>query len=212
MLRPQTRSLTSSARLRAEDPAQIQSNRYPGPDPSQLGRSDQNAQQASQKLTELAELAQNEAKYRPRAGVGPNEPYHLNVYTHKHNTHIAFTHPSRDVILAYSAGDIGLKKAQRGTYDAGYQLATYMFRKMTEINWRAGGKKAGGTPLTLNSPDVIRRGIELVFRSYGNGREAFQKCLLGQEGRMIKPMIKKVTDATRLKFGGSRSPAVRRLG
>lgn len=54
-------------------------------------------------------------------------------------------------------------------------------------------------------------GIEVVLRGFGAGREAFQKALLGTEGSMIKPMIVRVSDATRLKFGGCRSPAVRRL-
>ena len=55
-------------------------------------------------------------------------------------------------------------------------------------------------------------GIEVVLRGFGPGREAFQKAILGSEGNQIKPLIVKVTDATRLKFGGCRSPAVRRLG
>ena len=55
-------------------------------------------------------------------------------------------------------------------------------------------------------------GIEVVMRGYGPGREAFQKALLGQEGQMVKPFVVRVTDGTRLKFGGARSPAVRRLG
>ena len=55
-------------------------------------------------------------------------------------------------------------------------------------------------------------GIEVVLRGYGPGREAFQKALLGQEGRDINQLVSKVTDGTRLKFGGTRSPAVRRLG
>lgn len=194
---------SSSSRKQADPPARGKFTTYT---PEGTGT------RPSTKLDELARVAESEARHRPRAGVGPDEPYHLNLYTHKHNTHITFTHPSRDPILSFSSGNIGLKKAQRGTYDAGYQLASYTFRKITEINWRIGGKKAGTTPITLNDPDVRRRGIELIFRGYGNGREAFQKALLGQEGRMIKPIVKKVTDATRSKFGGARSPHVRRLG
>lgn len=80
--------------------------------------------------------------------------------------------------------------------------------------WRLGGKKMSNSPMkTLR--DVGTKGtgvgIEVVLRGFGQGREAFQKALLGTEGQMIKPMIVKVTDGTRLKFGGTRSPAVRRL-
>ena len=80
--------------------------------------------------------------------------------------------------------------------------------------WRVGGKK-----MTKNQMKTLRDigtkdsgvGIEVVMRGFGPGREAFQKALLGTEGLMIKPMIVRVCDATRLKFGGCRSPAVRRL-
>ena len=117
--------------------------------------------------------------------------------------------------MSYSCGNIGLRKAQRGTFDAAYQLATYAMRKMAMHQWRVGGKK-----MNLNQMKTLRDvgtkdsgvGIEVVLRGFGPGREAFQKALLGTEGQMIKPMIVRVTDATRLKFGGTRSPQVRRLG
>ena len=158
---------------------------------------------------------------RPLATTGdvdPREPYHLNVYSHKHNMHLTFTDPARDPILSMSAGDIGLRKAQRSTYDAAYQLAAYFFRKMAEKQWRQGGKKmtnsATRTLLDVGRPSKHEpgTGIEVILRGYGPGREAFQKALLGTEGRQIKPYIVRVTDATRLKFGGTRSHKVRRLG
>jgi len=168
-------------------------------------------------LQQIAENARSEAATKPGSKVSPDEPYHLNVYAHRHNIHITFTEPSRNPILSFSAGNIGLRKAQRGTFDAAYQLATYTFRKMAEKQWRTGGKK-----MTMNKmhtlADIKRpgfgggNGIEVILRGYGPGREAFQKALLGTEGRMIKPLISKVTDGTRLKFGGTRSPQVRRLG
>lgn len=144
-----------------------------------------------------------------------NEPYHINVYSHRHNTHITFTKPSRDPILSFSAGNLGLRKAQRSTYDAAYQLSAYTLRKMMEKQWRRGGgsstkgsRSSSGPTQTMGN---VQR-IEVVFRGFGIGREAFQKALLGPEGRLVKPKVVKVTDATRLKFGGVRSPQVRRLG
>ena len=148
-----------------------------------------------------------------------DEPYHLNVYAHRHNTHITFTEPSRNPIISYSCGNLGLRNAQKASYDASFQLAAYTFRKMAEKQWKLGGVKSKvGSWLTLANIKKPQRsqtggaGIEVVMRGYGPGREAFQKALLGTEGRMIKQLIVKVTDATRLKFGGTRSPQVRRLG
>lgn len=167
---------------------------------------------------ELTAQAQQNAIEAQHSKVSSSEPYHLNVYAHKHNMHLTFTEPSRDPILSMSSGDIGLRKAQRSTYDAAYQLAAYFFRKMAEKQWRTGGKKMATNPTktiaSIQRPGTMTGGvgIEVILRGYGPGREAFQKALLGTEGRQIKPLISRVTDATRLKFGGTRSHKVRRLG
>ena len=54
--------------------------------------------------------------------------------------------------------------------------------------------------------------VEVVLRGFGPGREAVSKVLLGSEGRNMRPKVVRVTDATRLKFGGTRSKKPRRLG
>lgn len=54
--------------------------------------------------------------------------------------------------------------------------------------------------------------LEVVLRGFGAGREAVTKALLGTEGRLLRNKVSKVTDATRLKFGGTRSKKPRRLG
>jgi len=54
--------------------------------------------------------------------------------------------------------------------------------------------------------------LEVVLRGFGAGREAVTKALLGTEGRLLRGKIVRVTDATRVKFGGTRSPKPRRLG
>lgn len=169
-------------------------------------------------LRSIARSARDEAATRPSARVSADEPYHLNVYAHKHNTHITFTEPSRNPIISLSTGNLGLRKAQRSSYDASFQLATYTFRKMAEKQWRVGGKKMTHNQMMtladIRKPGAMSggAGIEVIMRGFGPGREAFQKALLGTEGRMIKPLVSKVTDSTRLKFGGTRSPKVRRLG
>lgn len=97
-------------------------------------------------------------------------------------------------MLSLSSGNINFKKAHRGTFDAAYQLVTYSITQMVEKGFMQSIEK-----------------LEVIMRGYGPGREAFQKVLLGTEGRLIKPKVYRVTDSTRLKFGGTRSPAVRRL-
>ncbi|KAF8459020.1 hypothetical protein BGX38DRAFT_312244 [Terfezia claveryi] len=118
--------------------------------------------------------------------------YHLHIYSTKHNTHITFTDPKKNPIISVSAGNLGFKKAQRGTYDAAYQLASHVFAKLEE-------------------KPIRPKALEVVLRDFGEGREAVVKALLGTEGRNLKGAITRVTDATRLKFGGTRSKAPRRL-
>ncbi|KAL2270872.1 hypothetical protein VTJ83DRAFT_243 [Remersonia thermophila] len=126
--------------------------------------------------------------------LGP-EPYHFHIYSHKHNTHITVTKPNRDALISLSCGNLGFRKAQRGTYDAAYQLGAYVIDKMHQK----------GLVKQIHK-------LEIVLRGFGNGREAVVKVLMGNEGKLLRPKIVRVSDATRLKFGGTRSPKKRRLG
>lgn len=125
----------------------------------------------------------------------PEPPHHLHVYATKHNTHLTLTRPDRNPIISVSTGNIGFRKAGRGTYDAAYQLGSYVMGRIHEQGLM--------TQITR---------LELVLRGFGPGREAVTKVLLGSEGMGLRPRIVKVTDSTRLKFGGTRSPKPRRLG
>lgn len=128
--------------------------------------------------------------------LGPaTEPFHFHVYAHKHNCHITVTKPNRGSIVSLSAGNIGFRKAKRGSYDAAYQLTAYVMDKLNQGGWHK-----------------VIRSMEVVLRGFGSGREAATKVLLGAEGKMLRHTISKVSDATRLKFGGTRSPKPRRLG
>ncbi|KAL2353985.1 mitochondrial ribosomal protein subunit S18 [Cryomyces antarcticus] len=121
--------------------------------------------------------------------------HHLHIYATKHNTHITLTKPSRDAIISVSAGNIGFRKAGRGSYDAAYQLAAYVMNRIQEQG------------LTRE----IQR-LEVVLRGFGAGREAVTKALMGSEGRNLRGKVVGVSDSTRLKFGGTRSKKPRRLG
>ena len=121
--------------------------------------------------------------------------HHLHVYAHKHNTHITLTRPSRDPMLSLSCGSLGFRKGHRGGYDASHQLASYVMGKIQERGFLMDIKQ-----------------LEIILRGYGHGREAFTKVLLGTEGKNIRDLVVRVTDGTRLKFGGARSRRVRRLG
>lgn len=147
-------------------------------------------------------------------GPAVETPHHLHVYAHKHNTHMVLTRPNREPILSYSAGNIGFRKAQRSTFDAAFQLAAYVMRTIADKGLLRStafsetlGAGVGGRKL-----EAPIRNLEVVFRGFGKGREGFTKALLGNEGRMLRAKIMKISDDTKLKFGGTRSPNPRRLG
>ncbi|CAK7275214.1 hypothetical protein SEPCBS119000_006579 [Sporothrix epigloea] len=121
--------------------------------------------------------------------------YHFAVYSHRRNTHVTVSRPNGKVIISLSSGNLGFRKSGRGTYDAAYQLGAYAVDKLYQNNWH---KKIQHMRVTL--------------RGFGPGREALVKILLGTEGRPLRDKITQVSDTTRLKFGGSRSPKPRRLG
>ena len=132
--------------------------------------------------------------------------HRLSVFSHKHNTHMTLFGPFKDnkkgssafvnkAIISVSAGNIGFRKAARGSYDAGYQLGAYMMNRIQQQGLMTQIEK-----------------VELVLRGFGQGREAVTKILMGSEGAAFRPKIVRVVDATRLKFGGTRSPKPRRLG
>jgi len=143
------------------------------------------------------------------------KPHRLHVYSTKHNTHLTLVQPPRsaastpssttsassaasqskvvDVLLSISSGNIGFRKAGRGSYDAAYQLTAFLIK-------------------TIREKGIIIEKLEVVLRGFGAGREAVTKVLLGSEGRNIRGKIVGVSDATRLKLGGPRSKKPRRLG
>lgn len=171
----------------------------------------------------LSSLFTEEASRNLDAAARPRAAHRLHVYATKHNTHITLVQPPRrfsetaslqpineknssktssaeqnrmvDTMISLSTGNIGFKKAGRGSYDAAFQLAAFVLRQMQDKG------------ITREIRD-----LEVVLRGFGAGREAVTKALLGTEGRHVRMKISTVMDATRLKQGGPRGKKPRRLG
>ena len=151
-------------------------------------------QAPSVELSKIAGLARNEAAARPSGVSAIPESHHLHVYSTKHNTHVTFTSPSRSPLISLSTGNIGFRKGNRGSFDAAYQLMSFVMARIQEKGFIQDMKH-----------------LEVLLRGHGAGREASTKALFASEGKHIKAKVKRVTDATRLKFGGTRSQNARRL-
>lgn len=141
----------------------------------------------------LAESLEADMMRHPYADRAP--PHHLHVYSHKHNTILTLTRPNGNPMMSLGCGQIGFRKAGRSGFDPAYQLSSHVMSQIQERGYLL----------------EIKR-LEIVFRGFGKGRDAFTKVLLGNEGRNIRGLISRVTDSTRVKFGGTRSRKVRRLG
>jgi len=151
------------------------------------------SQPVSRDYSRMAESLEAEMIKHPYADRSP--PHHLHIYAHKHNTILTLTRPNGNPLLSMGCGHLGFRKSGRAGYDPAYQLTSHVFAKMQERGYLL---------------DIQR--LELVFRGFGPGRDAFIKVLLGNEGKNIRGLVARVTDATRIKFGGTRSRKVRRLG
>ncbi|KAJ5289537.1 uncharacterized protein N7443_009790 [Penicillium atrosanguineum] len=141
----------------------------------------------------LAESLEADMMRNPYADRAP--PHHLHVYCHKHNTILTLTRPNGNPLMSLGTGQIGFRKGGRAGFDPAYQLSSHVMSQIQERGYLM----------------EIKR-LEVIFRGFGKGRDAFIKVLLGNEGRNIRGLVNRVTDSTRVKFGGTRSRKVRRLG
>lgn len=119
--------------------------------------------------------------------------YHLHWKSTKHNTVATFTDADGHIIGWVTGGSCGFKHSRRGEYEAGYQCAVSMFKKIEE---------------TLEAKPFK---LELIYKGFGQGRMALDSALMTSEGEKIRPLLQRLTDRTPLKFGGTRAKKARRL-
>lgn len=103
------------------------------------------------------------------------------------NQMIDMIRPQQEALITVSTGQLGFRGTSKSTYDAAFQTTARMFALMAEKG-------------------LTTKNVELVTRNFGESREAFFKALFGKEGTRIRPLIKRISDGTRLKFGGDRAP------
>ena len=127
---------------------------------------------------------------------GPPEPnkFHLHVHSTRNNTIATFTDQGGSTIAWWSGGSCGFKKVNRASYEAGYQCTVRAFEKILDYRKEVG-------PFSL----------EIIFKGFGQGRDAMQKALLAAEGQQVRPFVSRLTDKTPVKIGGTRAKKTRRL-
>jgi small subunit ribosomal protein S11 len=103
------------------------------------------------------------------------------------------TLPQR-IVLSQSTGYLGFRKAQRGEYEASFQLSSHIFKTINDKKLLADSGK-----------------LEIIVKGFGKGRRAFFDALKGKEGNGIREYISRLSDLTPIAFGGNRAPSRRRI-
>ena len=122
--------------------------------------------------------------------------------------------PSK-VEFKLSTGPLGFRKANRGEYEAGFQTATKCLEMLYNQIRRDRSKQStnnynGNQHRSKNFNNELVP-VDIIMKDFGKGRNAFIAAVNGKEGSRIRQYIRQVSDATCLKFGGVRSPRIRRL-
>ncbi|GAA5846496.1 hypothetical protein JCM3766R1_002509 [Sporobolomyces carnicolor] len=151
------------------------------------------------------------------------QPYKLSVYSTRNNTILTLStslaaatatagggsslgaggsSSTPHVPIAWvSAGSAGYKGAARGTYDAAVEVSLRMFNKIRDLIEPP--VLQGGQRQKAKGPKPTE--IEVVWKGFGQGRDAVFRTLMGAEGDQVRSMVKRVTDATPIKIGGTRA-------
>lgn len=118
---------------------------------------------------------------------GQPKHHKLHVQATRNNCIITLTTHDGSVMKRESGGSIGFKKAARSGYESAYQVAMSIFQQIeaNRIKWRLAN-------------------IDLIWKGLGQGREAVYRALLSSEGTQIRNLIRKMSDNTPLKIGGTR--------
>jgi small subunit ribosomal protein S11 len=130
---------------------------------------------------------------KPYRSVTELPRYRLHVHSTRNNTITTFTYPNGGTIAWFSGGSCGFKKGNRASYEAGYQCAVRIFKRIEE------------------EANVVPMEVELFFKGFGQGRDALHRALLTTEGQAVRPLVVTITDRTPIKIGGTRAPKTRRL-
>lgn len=120
--------------------------------------------------------------------------------------------PLEDVNINLTTGILGFRNTKQGEYEAGFQTAARMFALIEEQGYfksNTGGNNYGRPSRAPFFQSGV--GLEIIMSNFGKGREAFLNALNGAEGNKIRRHVNRVTDNTKIKFGGVRPPRARRV-
>jgi small subunit ribosomal protein S11 len=126
----------------------------------------------------------------------------INVRCTSNNAHMSLAKANGEFFRnsVFSGGACGFKGANRNGYEAGYQCASRLFKRVDEA-----------MQAHYESEEARRNiDIKVIFKGFGKGRDAFLSALTMSEGEKIRTLVKTLVDATPIKIGGTRSKKMKR--
>ncbi|TPX57612.1 hypothetical protein PhCBS80983_g03760 [Powellomyces hirtus] len=136
----------------------------------------------------------------------PDHHITLHILANKNNTVATLTTPEGKVLTKASAGNLKLKKAARGTSDAGYQTVAYLTEKALALPEKKGNEKAKVYHTVDVRREVMENGVHLKFKGFGPGRDQAFRAVLAAGWKVVR-----LSDSTAVRFAGCRPRKKRRL-
>lgn len=116
------------------------------------------------------------------------------VKASRNNTIVTFARPKGNQLVTLSGGKLGFKKSNRNGYEAGYQCAVGIIQAMeTEMS------------------RLDKFEWQLYLNGFGQGRDAMLTAITTAVGEKVQDKLKRVTDRTPIKIGGTRGKKARRV-
>lgn len=119
--------------------------------------------------------------------------YGLYVKSTRNNTITTVTDPDGAALKKFSGGICGFKGHRRSGYEAGYMCAVKAIEYLEETKEKDPKMK-----------------VALYLNGFGQGRDAMNKALISSEGERVVGNVKRITDITGMKIGGTRAKKKRR--
>src|SRR5712671_2582456 len=129
--------------------------------------------------------------------------YHMHVLCTPNNPHVLCTPNNTHVLIrdahgrplksaSWSGGACGFKGVNRSGYEAGYQCAVRAFARVKQLVQEEGGFGGFGGTGSGSGTGVSRARLEVIFKGFGQGRDAVSKALMTSEGDDVRPYIVRV--------------------
>ncbi|KAI9102514.1 hypothetical protein DFS34DRAFT_609494 [Phlyctochytrium arcticum] len=136
----------------------------------------------------------------------PKALHIIHVTANRNNTVCVFTLPDGRTLTWSSAGRVKLRKAARGTADAGYLAVSNLLELAEQLPAERKGNEPEKASHGLNLVQVKQQGVHLRLKGFGPGRDQALRAIVAAGWK-----VDRITDVTPIRHAGCRPRKKRRL-